>query len=192
MINPSEIKRGKQYSHNNTTVTVERKKDNSTALVWVGDKNDLDNLIEVKIEDLKAVNGKRSPIKPTQPKQTSEMRAKQGDLNDFFDRMAINIPFHCENCRKPLYAVNKFERRCCTAHIFPKSKFESIVTNELNIVYLGESILAICDCHGTWDNMGADERKKMPVYGLALRRLEALKPFLTDKELIQANKYLGI
>lgn len=124
--------------------------------------------------------------------QTPEKRAELGDMTAFFDSLADKIPFHCQNCNTPLYAFVKKAKRSVCAHLFPKSKFESIKTNPLNIVFMGASFIGCpCDCHTEYDS-SVEKRVKMRIYRVALERFELLKEFMTDKELVEAHDYLNI
>jgi len=144
------------------------------------------------IEDLELVRETtKYSLKNTAPKVSPEKKEKRNDLNDFFDLMANDIPFACMECGKPLYAVNKFFKRAVTCHIFPKSEFPSIATNKDNIFFLGFDLIGVCNHHAEWDNRGSEKRKTMKVLNIACERLQLLKPFLTEGELIKAWKYLG-
>ncbi|ASU34375.1 hypothetical protein [Mucilaginibacter xinganensis] len=125
--------------------------------------------------------------------QTPEKRAELSDMTAFFDLLAQIVPFNCDNCFKPLYAVTKKSKRCVTAHIFPKAYFESIATNPDNILFMGADFIGCpCNCHDRWD-ANLDSRKKLTrAYSIALIRFEILKPFMTDKELVAAYEYLGL
>lgn len=120
---------------------------------------------------------KRKPLKP------------KDEYKEFFESLVI--PERCEECNQQLLAFNNFGRRCCSAHILPKSSFKSVAKRPDNILYLGASVLGGCACHNKFDNC-VDSRKSMRVYEIALTRLESFKHLLTDKELVMAEKYLGI
>ena len=139
-----------------------------------------DDLIEAK------TFGKPIKSKPV----TEAKKSKKSALDEFFDRVALKIPFNCENCSRPLYATTKFFKRCVSCHLLPKSDFPSIATNEDNIVFMGVSLLGICNCHSTHDEKGAEYRSKMPIYHTALERLPKLLPHLTDKERMKVYTYL--
>lgn len=125
--------------------------------------------------------------------QSSYKRGELGDMTAFFDSMADKVPFNCINCGKPLYAFTKKAKRCVTCHILPKAQFKSLATDPDNILFMGcDFIGSPCDDHTRWD-YSVDNRKKMPVYKIALRRFnEILRHKLTDSEVIKALDYLGI
>lgn len=142
-----------------------------------------ESLVEAR-EIRQGINTK--PKKPTDKEKTATQL-----LNDFFDEMANRMPFNCENCGKPLYANTKWWKRCCTAHILPKSDFPEVETNPDNIIFLGSSLLGICTCHNTFDQ-SIEKRKSMKVYKTALKRFRKFEHLLDDPKLIKAHKYLGI
>lgn len=152
-----------------------------------------DDMYHVNTGDMRALYKQRSQTIANKVKvPTTAQNEAKNSINQFFDKMALKIPFNCENCGKPLYANNKFAKRCITAHILPKSEFPSISTNENNIIYLGCDLLGICDCHDRWDKQGSANRVTMKVYDKALANFEFLKPHLTDHELVKAYTYLNL
>ena len=122
-----------------------------------------------------------------------EKHAELGDMTAFFDSLVHKIPFHCQNCGKPLYAFTKKAKRAVSCHILPKAKFTSIATDPDNILFMGcDFIGSPCDDHTRWD-YSVDNRIKMPVYKIAVRRFnESLRHKLTDSEVVKALDYLGI
>jgi len=121
---------------------------------------------------------KRKPVK------------KSGDeYKDFFESLVI--PERCEECNERLLAFNNFGRRCVSAPILPKQTFKSVAKHPDNILFMGAGLLGACNHHDVWDR-GIENRKSMRVYKIALERLESFKHLLTDKELVMAEKYLGI
>jgi hypothetical protein len=155
---------------------------------------DVDQLYDAKLGDLRESNKKTVPSITSKPKalDTSEKEDKK-TVNDFFDKVGLKIPFHCQECRKPLYAFSKKAKRSVSAHILPKSVFESVKTNPDNIIFLGASYIGCpCDCH-TYYDYSVENRIKMKIYPVVLERFEMkLKHLLTDRELIQAYEYLNI
>lgn len=121
-------------------------------------------------------------------KLSDEEKIEQKELNVFFASQVLVMPFSCENCSNPLRASTMALKRCVTAHILPKSKFKGIGTHPQNRMFLG----VFCGCHNQWDNGDSESRKQMNCYSLALARFEEFSSKLTDKESVQANKYLGI
>lgn len=122
---------------------------------------------------------------------TDEEKQFKADKNDFFSKVAETMPFNCMNCNRPLYAFNKFAKRCVSAHILPKAHFESIATNEDNILFLGSDLILGCGCHDFYDASMA-KRTSMKIYPLVLERFETLKNYLTQAEIVEAEKYLNI
>lgn len=144
-------------------------------------------------DDLKPVKEVRAPIKKLAKNLSDEEIQNRANSNDFFDQMALKIPYYCENCGKPLYAFNKKAKRSVTAHILPKKIFKSIAIDPNNILFMGADYIGCpCNCHDRWD-MNSDIRSKMPIYDMALGRFETdLKFKLTRTELKAAYTYLKI
>ncbi len=119
--------------------------------------------------------------------------SEKQQLNEFFDRMAAKMPLKCQNCGKKLNAYTKWAKRCCTAHLFPKSIFKSIATNELNIVFMGTDLIGYnsCNCHTQYD-ANLENRKRMQIYDLAIERLYQMNNELSQADWIKACDYLGI
>lgn len=139
-----------------------------------------------------AVKGRgtiKQVVKPVSP----EERKRRETLDDFFDRMALTMPYNCMNCGKPLYAFTKKAKRSVTAHLLPKSIFKSIATDEANIVFMGADYIGCpCNCHDRYD-ANSDIRVTMPIYQVAKHNFETdLKFKLTPEELKQAYTYLKI
>lgn len=197
MINiPQKIKRGHAFydTKKNKNVWVYTVRNYSEIVVCDSpDFNLTDTYYNVILSDLKVVSKKTgTSIKQVAKTVSDEEKQYKKDLNTFFDVQALKIPFHCMNCGKPLYASNKFAKRCITCHILPKADFKSIATDPNNIVFMGVGILGGCDCHSIFDNCGAENRSKMKIYDLVLKRFELLKLKLTTKELIKACTYLNL
>lgn len=175
--------------YNGISVWIERDRQDGTALIRIGKDEPVFEDVDVKY--LKPIK-KVGPSIASKPKVLTEKEKTETQLlNEFFIEISLTMPYNCKECGKPLYAKNKFAKRCVSAHILPKAIFPSIATNKNNIFFLGTSIIGICHCHDTWDST-ADKRSKMKVYQLALERFELLKPFLNDKEIIQAYTYLNL
>lgn len=125
--------------------------------------------------------------------QTTSIKRKplkqKDEYKGFFE--SLTIPERCEECNQVLLAFNNFGRRCVSAHILPKSTFKSVAKHPDNILFLGSGILGGCRCHDTYDSC-IENRKSMRVYETALSRLEGFKHLLTDKEIVMAEKYLGL
>lgn len=147
--------------------------------------------VTVHSDDLTEVLKQRSGLQAKPKVLTNENKTEKQILNEFFKRIALKIPFNCQNCEKPLYANNEFAKRSVCAHLLPKAIFKSVATDENNIVFLGPDLLGVCNCHDRYD-ANVKIRIGMPIYQLALERFEILKEKLTGKELIQAYTYLGL
>lgn len=144
-------------------------------------------------EELKKPFQTGSSIKQVVRPVSPEERAQRESLDQFFDRMALTMPYNCMNCGKLLYSFTKKAKRSVTAHILPKATFKSIETDEANILFMGADYIGCpCNCHDRWD-MNADIRVLMKIYPVALERFENnLKHKLTPGELKQAFTYLKI
>lgn len=192
--NNTKLKAGTEFNYHGETVWVEHDQENGNVSVCWNKARGLNDYYEVvKKDDLKPVNKGRSTIKQVVRPVSPEERAQRESRNEFFDRMALKVPFHCQNCGKPLHAYNKKAKRCVTAHILPKANFASIETDEANIFFIGADFIGCpCNCHDRWD-MNVDIRITMNVYPIALDRFKNdLKFKLTPGELKQAYTYLNI
>lgn len=184
----AKLKRGSEHYLNGKPVYIERDRQDGTILI--SDSKMLrpeDNYWTILKSDLQL-----KPGKPTlKVVKSTENSSEKKDLNAFYD--SLKIPFNCQNCRQPLYAFNKRAKRAVSCHIFPKSKFISIATDPDNIVFMGcDFVGSSCDHHTIWD-YSVDNRKKMPIYDLAIKRYsESLKFRMTEKEIVMAEDYLGL
>lgn len=187
----TKLRRGSEHYLNGNPVYIERDRQDGTVLIT--DSKLLrpeDNYWTINKSDLKVAFKKGSSISVKPKPATEKQKSDQSDLNTFFD--GLKVPFNCQSCRRPLYAFNKKARRGVSCHLLPKSVFKSIATNADNIVFMGCDVFgSSCDCHSIFDR-SVDKRKKMPIYELALKRYELLKPHLTVKEIQLADEYLGI
>lgn len=136
------------------------------------------NVYSVRVGKYETSSIKKKPVK-----------THKDEYKEFFE--SLTIPERCEECNQQLLAFNNFGRRACSAHILPKSKFKSVAKHPDNILFMGASLLGACDCHDKWDR-SIDSRKSMRVYQRAVDRIYSLRNLLTDKEIISAQKYLGI
>lgn len=183
-------KRGQKFIYQGKPVWIEILKPNGRFLVCDSEERSLtDNYFEVKLSDLLSAPEKWQSISKQPKKLTDKQKTESQLLNEFFE--GLKIPFNCQECNSPLYAHSKFFRRCVSCHILPKGLFPSIACNPDNILFMGASLLGVCTDHEKWDG-SIDSRIKMKVYQIALQRYELLKPFLSPKELIMADKYLGL
>lgn len=127
----------------------------------------------------------RQPIKPSVKKSTEKK-----ELNVFFANQMLEIAIRCENCGSKLDHSSSFAIRSQTAHILPKSKFKSVAMHPKNRMFL--CCFGGNYCHSLWDDHDAEKRKTMPVYKLALDRVNELGHLLTNAEKVKALKYLGL
>lgn len=123
---------------------------------------------------------------------TAEKIKQKADINEFFDNQALQVPERCENCNLRLNAFAMWQKRFVTAHILPKSLFPSVAAHPDNRMFLGVSLFSECSCHPNFDNSDADHRKTMPVYKIALARVEGFYDLLTPHEQVRFEKYFGI
>lgn len=133
----------------------------------------------------------RTPIKNNpSSKLKTEVKKK---LNVFFAEQSLVFPERCENCGERLDKSSAFSRRSQTCHILPKSEnsgFPSVATHPSNKVFM--CCFGGCYGHGKYDYNDANTRKSMPVYQLAIERFRSFENHLTEKEKINAYKYLGL
>lgn len=182
----AKIKRNTELIYNGETAYMERDREDGTALIRIGTMFE-----DVDTCDLKLAVKGRSGISNKPKVLNDKEKTEKQKLDEFYSRIALRMPYNCENCNQPLQAFNKFAKRSCAAHILPKSLFPSISTNEDNILFMGAGFLGGCHCHDTFDS-DANTRSKMKVFPIALERFEKLKQYLTNKEIIKANTYLSI
>lgn len=178
----TKLKRGTIWLYNGVEIVMERDRGDGTALIIMNEVFE-----DVDIADLKPIPKGRSVIS-NKPKVLNTDKQK---LNEFYSQIALRMPYECENCGQKLQAFNKFAKRSCSAHIFPKSSFPSIAMNEDNILFMGAVMLGGCGCHNSWDS-SAYLRSKMKIYPIALERFKKLKEYLTPKEIIKASTYLNL
>jgi len=192
-MNLPKPKRGHKFywPEKNITVYLERIISPTSYFIYE-DERRIGNSHYVNPGALKSVKEPNKPISSKPKKQNSSEKQFKDDLNAFYDKVGLRTPFNCECCGKPLYAFTKKAKRSVAAHILPKAYFESVATNEDNILFMGADYIGCpCNCHDRYD-MNSEIRSKMAVYPLALERFDKLKPHLTDKELISAYTYLGL
>jgi hypothetical protein len=191
----TKIKRGVEMSLNGTSVWCELDSGGDCVFICHQQTRDVtkgDTFELVVREELKPATKARKGIIPKPKSLSKEEKVGKDSLNEFFKQMALKLPFHCMNCKRPLYAANNFAKRCVTAHIMKKSDFPSIATNEHNILFLGADIIGVCSCHDEFDSY-VEKRISMPIYQTAvIRYVNHLAEHLTEKERIKAEKYLGI
>lgn len=147
------------------------------------------HLVEAETLSEARKQGKSIKSKPMNDAKKSEKQL----MNEFFDRVALKIPYNCMNCGKALYAYTKVAKRAVSAHILPKAYFESIKMDEDNIMFLGADYIGCpCNCHDRYD-ASVEIRITMPIYDFALKQFyKSLKAKLTSEELKRAYDYLNI
>jgi hypothetical protein len=190
----TKLKRGTEHYLDGKPVWIER--DPLNGMVFICNDKSLHpefNFWWVNKSDLAIALKVGFALSKTPKAKTEKQVSDQNDMNAFFDGLSDKIPFHCNNCRVPLYAFNKKAKRSVCAHIFPKATFDSIKTNPDNILFMGADYIGCpCSCHDKWD-ANLDSRKKLTrAYDMAVKRLELLKPHMTPKEINMAMDYLGI
>lgn len=194
-MNNIKPKRGKEFTIKETGETVYLERIKSAVTYFVCDSpnsplqgNYFDIHVSTLSENKKVVTGLNSKPKLLTAKEKTEKQI----MNEFFAMVALRMPYNCEECGKPLYAYNQFAKRCVSGHILPKAYFPSVATKPDNIIFLGASILGVCECHNHYDEKGSEYRSKMKIYKTVLERFEILKLFLSDKELVSAYSYLNL
>ncbi len=192
----TKYKRGIELSANGIPVWVELDQNGDCVFVCYQKTRDVtkgDEFVWIEREALKVANKGRSTISSKPKVLTDTEKTDKQKLDEFYSRIALRMPYNCENCLKPLYAFNKTAKRSVTCHLLPKSIFESIATDPQNIVFMGADYIGCpCNCHDRYDS-NVDTRIKMPIYKVALERFETdLKFKLTPRELKQAFTYLNI
>lgn len=106
------------------------------------------------------------------------------DMAAFFEAQIERIPRCCENCCNTFEWIPKWKLKWLMAHICPKATFESIKLEPGNLLFMCEQ------CHGNYDHKGQAHRRSMPVYALAVERIEKLYYLLTDHEQVLLTDYL--
>lgn len=190
-MNQPKPKRGSAFTNIDTgdTLYLERIKTPLTYLMCDSPGLELTaNFKEVNVHSLKPAKKIGKGLVSNSKKLTHAEKSFKAELNVFFANQTLIMPSTCDNCKQPLQAFNSFERRCCMAHILPKSKFKSVAMHPQNLLF----ICAKAGCHSIWDNSDAEKRSKMNCYPLAIERFEQFKSLLNSKELLQAYTYLGI
>ncbi len=187
------LKSGTAMILNGKTVWVERHREDNNVVICDNQKREyFDNFEVVSHDDLVPVRKGVKPIVSKPKVLTAPQKEFKDDLSAFYDDMAKVMPFNCMECLKPLYAANKFARRCVTAHILPKGLFPSVATNVHNILFLGAGLVGICRCHDFYD-ASVENRVKMKVYKDAIESFVTyLRHELPETQLTAACEYLGL
>lgn len=175
------------YTHKGETVYIYRDRENGT--VAVSYDNKFDSIFDVLKEDIKPFR-KSGLIKSKVKVLTTEELLFKAELNAFYDNQANVAPAKCENCGAFFDLHTARDYRNITCHILPKGLFPEVATHPFNTVFMCCS--SGCYGHGNYDNKGAEDRKSMPVYPLALSRFLEFKHLLSDDRLINACEYMGI
>lgn len=198
-INPvsAKLKRGSEHYLNGKPVYIQLDRCDGTVCIC----NDKSlhpnfNFWDVLKSDLKTQPKYNTTLKVVKVKPATEKQKKDtGDLNSFFDSLADNVPFNCQNCRRPLYAFNKKAKRSTCCHIIPKKDgmFPELATDPDNIIFMGVDVFhASCDDHTKWDS-SVEKRVKMPIYDMALKRYqEKLRHKLSPAKQQLADEYMGL
>lgn len=187
-MNQPKHKRGNVFLNIDTGETVWLWHIQSQLTYVVSDSPDMATVYECPAHSLKAVKKIGTGLVSKPKSLTNAEKSFKAELNVFFANQTLTMPFLCDNCNKPLKAFNAFERRCCLAHIVPKSKFKTVAIHPQNLLFL----CAKDGCHSTWDDSDSEHRSKMNCYKLALERFEQFKGILNQTELIRAYTYLNI
>lgn len=190
--NNARLKAGTEFTYNGEQVWIEHDQENGSVSVCWSKSRGLNDYYEVvSKEDLKPVKVVRTPISNKPKKLTEKDKTDKQLMDMFYLSLHDKIPFACNECHKPLYAMNNFAKRSVSCHIIPKSLFPSVSTVEDNIIYMGVHYLGICDHHTLWDSC-IENRVKMKVYQNAIHQFYNFRHLLNDEDLINAYKYLGL
>ena len=112
--------------------------------------------------------------------QIEKDKDNRKELEQFYKDAAIQLskrPF-CEECGAP---IPKEYYRHATAHIFPKSIYESVSSNYFNKLFLG----AGCGCHSRFDS-NIENASKMKVWNKAVTLYLQFKPLIKEKHKYQS------
>lgn len=192
----SKLRKGSEHALFGKSVWVFRDKEDGTVCIC-DDKSlhDEFNFWTVLKTDLVPVGKPPKPLSKKRKALTPEQLEEQIKLDEFFAEMAKKIPFNCQNCRKPLYALNKTAIRAMTCHILPKkeAQFPELATNIYNALFMGLiQFGACCNDHLKWD-ANVESRMSMPIYPFALKiYYEHLRPILSEAKQILADEYMGV
>lgn len=193
----AKLKRGTEHYLNGKSVYIQL--DRMDGTVCITDDKTLKlgcNLWDVLKSDLKSAPKYNTTLKAV--KLTPSKKKEKDEYSEFYKLIAPSVAGACQNCRKDLFANTNWQRKCVSAHIFPKDKFKSIATNPRNILFMGVQIKGTecrCRCHTLWD--ATVDNRLSPQFtharNLAIKRFnEELKREMTTKEIILAEEYLGI
>lgn len=192
----TKLKRGSEHYLNGKPVWVER--DPKDGTVFICDDKSLENQHNfwwVNKSDLTISLKMGSSISPKPKKATTAELSEKKLLDAFYNEMGKKIPFNCNCCRKPLYALNKGARRAVTCHILPKkeAQFPELATDPDNILFMGVyQFGSSCNCH-TYFDANVESRMKMPIYEYALKRYqEKLRHKLSPAKQQLADEYMGL
>jgi len=100
------------------------------------------------------------------------------DFPEFFQKHIQIIKdgkLSCEECGERLKGdVSEI------AHILPKSKFKSISTNDLNVIYLC-GMYSNNNCHHNFDNLTVEKVKQMNIFPKICEIFKELEPIITEQ-----------
>lgn len=152
-----------------------------------------DNYYPVSPETLTQPLKQRTAIQSKPKTLTKVEKQFKAELNVFFASQTLIMPFICDECQQPLYAFTDQEKRCCIAHIVPKSNkqtvgFPTVAIHPQNRLFL----CAKAGCHHKYDNATAVERSKMHCYPLAIERFNNFKDLIPEDKIEKAYTYLNI
>lgn len=190
MIKP-KLKRGTCHNHNGIPVYVELDAGGESVLISTSILRHVTDSFEWVLREALTPERKVARNGLKTPRMTDKKKEDSLLMSAFFRSLEDKLPVNCMECGQPLQVWNTYARRSVSAHILPKSKFESVARNEDNILYMGAAFLGGCAHHDDWDS-SVEKRKAMKIYPQALKQFDKFKDQLTDKELIDALKYLGL
>ena len=97
------------------------------------------------------------------------------DFPEFFQKhIEIAKTKYCEECGERLRGdVSEI------AHVLPKSKFKSISTNDLNVIYLC-GLYSSNNCHSCFDNWPQEKVKEMNIFPKVCEIFKELEQQITE------------
>jgi hypothetical protein len=193
----TKLRRGSEHYLNGKPVYIQLDRCDGTVCIC-NDKSLLPkfNFWDVLKSDLKTQPKYNTTLKVVKVKPSK--KKEKDEYSEFYKSIALKVTGSCQNCRKDLFAKTNWQRKCVSAHIFPKQTFKSIATDPENILFMGAQVKGTecrCRCHTEWD--ATVENRISPRFiharNLALRAFnDHLKKKMTSKEIIMAEEYLGI
>jgi hypothetical protein len=128
------------------------------------------------------VNAAKRKDKP----EVNDLLGEKKALNSWFATQISMMPKYCENCGDYLNQYAPWGARAYVCHIVPKAHFETVKLHPLNRWF------GCIQCHGDYDNRGADKVAEMPVIKIVQDRFNKFSHLLNDDEFKRLPIYLMI